>query len=413
MCDTLVALPTRTRSGNLILGKNSDREPLEAQAIIHLPRRYSTEKEVQCTFISIPQAQETFEVILSKPFQMWGAEMGVNEFGLVIGNEAVFTNVKFNKKEIGLTGMDLLRLALERCETAKEGLKLIVNLLGKYGQNACGGYQNKDFYYHNSFLIADPNQAFILETAGKSWAYRQVEALGSISNGLTIGEDYQEVHWEKEPRTLQKLFAGKRESFRENFSDLLYTTAGKSKARQSCTLGFLEKKENLSVSDFFQALRQHNLPEREFEPGKASTGSICMHATGFTNPSDTTGSMVAELRKSQPSTIWLSGTSYPCLSLYLPFYMGNEIDSKTFSPGPKPDESLWWKAKKVHQPILKNYRKLQPDYRKRLDELQVKWMETDRELIEKGASPEDFGQFSNFCVAQYHEFLKRNSALHT
>lgn len=408
MCDTLVALPQRTRSGDLILGKNSDREPQEAQAIIHLPRRYPSEKEVQCTYISIPQVPETFEVILSKPFQMWGAEMGTNEFGLVIGNEAVFTNVKINKKEIGLTGMDLLRLALERCKTAKEGLKLIVNLLGKYGQNACGGYQNKDFYYHNSFLIADPDHAFILETAGKSWAYRQVESLGSISNGLTIGDDYEEVHWENEPRTLQKLFAGKRENFREYFSDLLYTTAGKSKMRQACTLGFLEKKENLSVSDFFLALRQHNLPEGEFDPGKASTGSICMHATGFTNPSDTTGSMVAEIRKGQPSTIWLSGTSYPCLSLYLPFYIGSSMDSKAFSPGAKPDESLWWQAKKVHQSILKNYQKLQPDFRKRLDELQEKWLETDRELLEKGTSSDDLIQFSTSCMDQYRRFLGKN-----
>lgn len=406
MCDTLVALPKRTRSGNLILGKNSDREPLEAQAVVHLPRRLTSEKEVQCTYISIPQAKETFEVILSKPFQMWGAEMGVNEFGLVIGNEAVFTNVKFDKKAVGLTGMDLLRLALERGKTAKEALKTLVTLLNEYGQNACGGYQNQDFYYHNSFLIADPDQAYILETAGKSWAYRQVESLGSISNGLTIGEDYQEVHWEKEPRTIQKLFAGKHLNFREYFSDLLYTTAGKSKSRQACTLDFLSKREKLSVSDFFQGLRQHNHPEGEFDPKKATTGSICMHATGFTNPSDTTGSMVAEIRKDRATTVWLSGTSYPCLSLYLPVYFGTSIDSPVLLPGGNPDESLWWQAKKVHQIILKNYSKLQPDYRKRLDEIQQKWLEKDRELIDKSPSNEELSRFSNSCLHQYLQFLR-------
>lgn len=409
MCDTLVALPHRTHSGNLILGKNSDREPLEAQAILHLPRRFPTEKEVACTFISIPQVRETFEVILSKPFQMWGAEMGVNEFGLVIGNEALFTNVKINRKEVGLTGMDMLRLALERCKTAPEALNTLISLLKSHGQNACGGYQNKDFYYHNSFLIADQDQAYILETAGKSWAYRQVESFGSISNGLTIGDDYEEVHWEKEPRNLQKHFAGKLGNFREYFSDLLYTGAGRSKSRQACTLGFLEKTKNLRVADFFLALRQHQ-PESGFDPKKASTGCICMHATGFTNPSDTTGSMVAEIRKGHHSTIWLSGTSHPCLSVYVPFYPGTTCDLQHLSPSPKPDESLWWKAKKVHEGILKDYQKLHPEFRLRLDDIQSEWIKKDEVLIENRASLEELSQFSASCLARYLEFLESYSS---
>ena len=404
MCDTLVALPHRTHSGNLILGKNSDREPLEAQAILHLPHRFPTEKEVECTFISIPQVSETFEVILSKPFQMWGAEMGVNEFGLVIGNEALFTNVKINRKEVGLTGMDMLRLALERCKTANEALNTLIALLKSHGQNACGGYQNNDFFYHNSFLIADQDQAYILETAGKSWAYRQVESLGSISNGLSIGEDFQEAHWEKEPRTLQKLFASKPGNFRNHFSDLLYTGAGRSKSRQACTLGFLEKSKSPKVTDFFLALRQHQ-PESGFDPKKATTGCICMHATGFTNPSDTTGSMVAEIRKDQASTIWLSGTSHPCLSVYVPFYPGTACDLKHLSPGPTPDESLWWKAKKVHEVILKDYQKLQPEFRQRLDDMQSEWIKKDEALIENKASSEELSLFSASCLADYFEFL--------
>lgn len=39
---------------------------------------------------------------------MWGAEMGANEHGLVIGNEAVWTKIDDDKTE-KLLGMDLLR----------------------------------------------------------------------------------------------------------------------------------------------------------------------------------------------------------------------------------------------------------------------------------------------------------------
>ncbi len=404
MCDTLVALPHVTKSGGLILGKNSDREPLEAQAILHVPQTIHQESQLQCTYISIPQVELTYEVILSKPFQMWGAEMGANEHGVVIGNEAVFTNVKFDKKQVGLTGMDLLRLGLERGKTAKEALQLVINLLQTYGQNACGGYQNKNFYYHNSFLIADPEEAFILETAGKSWAYRAVDSIGSISNGLTIEEDYLEAHFEKEARNIQRLFSGSSRSFRGNFSDLIYTTAGKSKQRQACTLGFMEKRNKPGVEDFFQALRQHD--REDFQPKKATTGCICMHATGFTNPSDTTGSMVAEIRKDTLSTIWLTGTSHPCMSLYLPFYFGTDWNQDLFSPTAHPDQSLWWRVKKIQQSISKNYSVLQPKWKNRLDQLQSILIVENESLLKGNPDKQKLSLFMEKCLNDYLEVIQ-------
>ncbi len=406
MCDTLVALPAFTRSGNLILGKNSDREPLEAQAIAHFPKTFPQEKELHCTYIKIPQVQETNEVILSKPFQIWGAEMGVNEYGLVIGNEAVFTNVKIDKKQIGLTGMDLLRLGLERSKKAMVAVICITDLLSQFGQNACGGYLNKDFYYHNSFLIADHSEAFILETAGKSWAYKRVAGIGSISNSLSIAEDFEAIHLEKEARTIQRIFAEKRTSFRGKFSDLLYTKLGRAAGRQACTTGFLEKREmGIEVTTFFEALRQHNLPEEKFTPKKATTGSICMHATGLTNPSDTTGSMVAEIRKNQAHTVWLTATSHPCMSVYLPFYFGGSDPGALFNPGAEPDQSLWWKARNLHQWVEKDYKKRQSEIRKELDALQAIWLDQEKTLLHDHPFNSDLLKFSNGCISEYNSWL--------
>jgi secernin len=79
MCDTLVALGNSTADGSVILAKNSDREPNEAQALTYVPRtRHAPGSTVRCTYLELPQAAETNEVLLCRPFWMWGAEMGCN-----------------------------------------------------------------------------------------------------------------------------------------------------------------------------------------------------------------------------------------------------------------------------------------------------------------------------------------------
>lgn len=65
----------------------------------------------QCTYIQITQVEHTHAVVLSKPAWMWGAEMGANDRGVCIGNEAVWTREEVVPGE-ALLGMDLLRSEL-------------------------------------------------------------------------------------------------------------------------------------------------------------------------------------------------------------------------------------------------------------------------------------------------------------
>ncbi|RWS24957.1 hypothetical protein B4U80_07316, partial [Leptotrombidium deliense] len=111
-CDTFVVMPPLTAKNVIIFGKNSDRPQNEVQELLYFPRTKSS-KRIKCTYIEVDATEETNAVVLSKPAWMWGAEMGANEFGVVIGNEAVWTKVgDYDEKR--LLGMDLLRLALER-----------------------------------------------------------------------------------------------------------------------------------------------------------------------------------------------------------------------------------------------------------------------------------------------------------
>ena len=147
MCDTFVVLPGITADGSMF-GKNSNREPNEAQSLEHHPAAiHSSDEKVKCTYIEIPQVKETYAVLLSRPFWMWGAEMGANEKGVVIGNEAVWSRLPV-QKESRLIGMDLLRLALERSATAGDALGTIIQLLADHGQGGIHGYEDKRMVYY-------------------------------------------------------------------------------------------------------------------------------------------------------------------------------------------------------------------------------------------------------------------------
>src|ERR1700674_1614450 len=93
VCDCLVALPPATASPRTLFAKNSDRPPDEAQELEWLAPRRDTGL-VRATYLDVdPAPGWTLGVLASRPAWMWGLEHGVNEAGVAVGNEAVYTNL--------------------------------------------------------------------------------------------------------------------------------------------------------------------------------------------------------------------------------------------------------------------------------------------------------------------------------
>ncbi len=400
MCDTLVALGNSTKDGSVIFAKNSDRYPNEAHELVSIPRTKHPEgSQVRCTYVEIPQVPETNAVLLAKPFWIWGAEMGANEHGLVIGNEAVFTKIPAGK-EPGLIGMDFLRLALERAATAREALTVITQLLEKYGQSGNCGFANT-LYYHNSFIIADPQDAWVLETADRHWAAERVKDIRTISNRITIGHEFDLASADLVDYAIERGWCKSRDDFDFGrcYSDFLYTRFSDSYARFCRTTDLLSAgKGNIDVETMMSALRDHG-PDNttDYSPGRGLSGmDVCDHASfGPIRTDQSVGSMISQLNPAW-LTHWLTGTSAPCTSLFKPVWLDSGLPDMGPSPeGKYDDQSLWWRHEVLHRSVLQDYQVRLKQYKDERDQLEKEFLSKTQEY--NGNSSEERRSFTEQC----------------
>lgn len=401
MCDTMVVTREMAADGVTVFGKNSDREPNEAQWIVQYPAAdHAPGERIKCTYIEIPQVEHTHSVLLSKPFWMWGAEIGANEHGLVIGNEAVFSKVP-PPRENALTGMDLLRLGLERAATASQALEVMTGLLEQFGQGGNCGFMHPT-YYHNSFLIVDAGEAWVLETVERRWVARQVRGAASISNCLTIGNQFDQASpdlvsfaqargWTQASQTFD---------FARGYSDFIYTTFGRGRQRCQRSQQLLQAKgREDTLFALFASLRDHGgKGEAGFQPDRGIFDfTICAHAGfGPVRATQTTGSMVAYLQAGQPLYL-LTGTAAPCTSLFKPVW----LDAGLPEIGPEPNgtfdpATLFWQHELLHRAILQDYSKLEL-YRQERDDMERRFVHQALELT--GAPKEERLRFTTRCFA--------------
>jgi hypothetical protein len=228
--------------------------------------------------------EPTFAVTGSRPTWMWGMEHGVNEVGVAVGNEMIFTTDDPKGAPPALTGMDLVRLALERSATSTEGVATITSLIERYGQGG-SGHDHEDIPYWSSFLVADPTSAWVLETSGRTWEAEEVGRTRAISNRATIAS-FDAVHRSAREGT-------------EAFVDPRWEACTAAVGSGAVTEGGLR-----------EHLRGHVGGDRGW--------TVCMHVDGL---EATTASLVTALPADEaPLARFLLGS--PCRSVYVPLLVG-------------------------------------------------------------------------------------------
>lgn len=346
MCDTLVA---RTDNG-IIFAKNSDRDPSEAQVVRwHRAADHAAGTELACTWMSIPQVAHTHAVALSQPWWIWGVEMGANEKGVVVGNQAVFTRGRTSPT--GLLGMDLVRLALERADSAEAAVGVIVELLERHGQGGSCSHEHPGFRYDNSFLVADATGAIVVETAGRAWATEAVSGRGrSISNGFTIT------------------------AFAKAHADPVRAGVARCATRRSRTEDAASRANG--VADMFAALRDHgDDPTPRFARLNGALSAPCAHAGGLATSTQTTASWVADLRGDPLH--WVTATSAPCTSIYKPLTIDDEVhlDGRVEVTNRFDASAGWWRHEQLHRMIMRDHSASIARFAAARDRVEAAWLD--------------------------------------
>lgn len=180
--DAMVALGQATVDGCTLFGQNRDRTRLWQAMCCQPGRSFAAEEKVRTQCLELPQARQTYAVLGSRSEGIWGYDHGINEHHVAAGWTALRSALP--GEDPGLHGTDLVRLALERSRTARQAVQLVGDLIQRYGQSAeCD----------HAVLLADPREAYALETAGRYWVYQEVSEVRVQSTVRVIRQDWDHI----------------------------------------------------------------------------------------------------------------------------------------------------------------------------------------------------------------------------
>ncbi|MFJ8791597.1 C69 family dipeptidase [Streptomyces sp. NPDC102462] len=407
-CDTVVALPDSTRRRTVLFGKNSDRPAGEAQPLRRHPARPAGDP-LRLAYLTIEDAPAHAH-IGSSPFWCWGHEMGVNEHRVAIGNEAVFSNVwadavarekAGDTQEPGILGMELVRLGLERGSTAREALQVITELLERHGQwgSAMVGTPHAEGSYDNAFVIADPREAWVLETIGRDWAARRITSgVASVSNELSIRTDADLTSSGLRAAATRAGWPSDRpldvaDAFTDPGTPLQVSHIRRRRSHQLLTDGAAA---GIDLRTMKRVLRDHLedtfLGGPSFDAARPDFHTLCMHEhpSGFTW-GNTAASLIVDLHDGPgPLTLWWCPVT-PCTGVYLPVPLEiEELPEGLTRPAPaaswdprdhrSPGHdplSVWWQWQHLldaaKDPEARNFTARAARVRTAFDDLEARW----------------------------------------
>jgi dipeptidase len=328
-CDMVVALGRATADGQTLFGHNSDRSNRFGPLLCRTPgREHSPGEKVQTQYLELPQVRQTLSVLGSRPDHWWGYSHALNDQGVVMGCVGLTTHLAGQGP--GLTGGDLVRLALERCHSSRQAVDVVVDLVERQGLSASPDVPPEGGSDHG-FLIADAVEAFAVETAGRHWVYQEIHEVRAVSNVCIIRQDWDRIS----PGLAAHAIAqgwwpgdGSKLDFAGTLSEA--PTGQASGLRRWGRATYLLEQQNGHIDATFlrRVLSDHYEGTHfEVDPQLASPGPVplCQHGNG-PGGSLTAASWVSQL-SADPCHLPVAWCAFgpPCRDVYFPFFLDGDL----------------------------------------------------------------------------------------
>jgi hypothetical protein len=320
----------------MLFAKSSDR-PFDEPQLLRWFAPRPHDGTLRATHVSIADAGSA-ALLGSQPTWMWGLEHGINEHGVAIGNEKIWTVDDPHAVPAALIGMDLVRLGLERGSSADAAVDAIVELLEAHGQGG-SGEEHHDEPYWSSFLVVDAHGGWVLETSGRTWVAQPVAEGAAVSNRVTLS-----TGWTRSSSDVPAA---------SDWDDWRAPDAptGIADHRLRATRTCVTRGSSATARDAAATLRDHGtgawgapgstssvVPPPQDVHDDWSGVTVCMHIRDY---QCTTASIIAELSEDPDTSprVWASlGT--PCTAVLLPVAMFAEA-KEAVVPAVLGDEAAW------------------------------------------------------------------------
>lgn len=350
-CDLVVALGRATVDGHTLVGQNTACSPRRPHTLTRLRgRAFTCGEKVRTQFLELPQVRQTYDVLGSRPAGCWGLEHGVNEHQVAAGCAALPPAPRVSGP--GLLGSDLVRIVLERCRTARQGIELLTDLIEEYGQGSPASSPEDGEDY--ALLVADPTEAFALEAAGRRWVYQQVHQVRAVSNVRLIRQDWDRISQGLGEHAITQGWwpdDGSKVDFTQALGAMVVGRESGYRRWGRATL-LLEQQNGhidpaflrLLLSDHYEDTPDERTRVDDAEPPQ----SLCGHA-GPQGGTTTAASLITDLSPdpAHPSLLWCA-FGPPCCTVYFPVFLEAELPPAYVSADDGPgSESLWWRVERL------------------------------------------------------------------
>jgi hypothetical protein len=187
--DMVVALPRATAERVTLFGHNCNRPVGEPRGLERVAgRTFAAGERIRTPHLSLPQVRNTLTVLAARFAGRWGYSHGVNERGVAAGASSMKTRLPNDLP--GLTGPDLVRLALERASTALQGIDVVTDLISRHGPGVAASEQDEG---DPVIILADAKEAYLLAACSTYWVVQEVREVRAQCDVCQLRQDWDRI----------------------------------------------------------------------------------------------------------------------------------------------------------------------------------------------------------------------------